>query len=561
MDDPEFIEHLERHGEHYAHYARLVAQFLAWKVRQRFGSPQLPLLHKIEYRGKSIDSLKRNFEAGRYNPLPGSPKDIPDLAGARLLFFFQDDVERFVRESDFVAWFGGGTKIRWVHGSKMRDGSRAQIGYESHHLTICVSSDNDFYRALSEFDRITLKGLYCEVQFRTLLKHAWAEAEHDLRYKIENLSGEPFPREESTRLLNTAGSISLADEELANVKGSVSRRFNLFDRKPPEYRTEWRYSAADLSDAFEFRGVRYHYVMVDRGPLSPSVREQADIFNVDGEMLRVLAIEGYKQKMWDMMKREDPEFIAQIDHETLVARMACWDAASRTITVQPAYYSDQAVTNHVQVLKRNIVEINPPKQVRSLAFAADGSLLNFEQSPMSNTLGVGCVIRVEASRWVVPRRSKGVAFDSGKLGCSSSGALEWTELGHWRGRDFVSWFGGGMSRELEEELGLKIEPDRFRYLGLAREHGRVGKPQVFFFLDLDELSFRTVEARWTTYTNPPVGEPNSKTEYVELRAFDDEGVANLISDSSERVRSASGGVGISEELRMNLALAVEYLLS
>ncbi len=32
-----------------------------------------------------------------------------------------------------------------------------------------------------------------------------------------------------------------------------------------------------------------------------------------------------------------------------------WDKNSRTITVQPAYYTDQVVTNHVQALDKDII--------------------------------------------------------------------------------------------------------------------------------------------------------------------------------------------------------------
>jgi len=554
MDKIELLSHLETRGEHYAQLARLVAQFLAWKVRQHFGSPQLPVLHKIEHRAKSIDSLKRNLDVGRYEVL--SLAEIVDLAGARLIFFFKDDLEGFIREkrSDFVPWFGARAAIRHVEGSKLPDGSRAEVGYESYHLVGCVTRDTDFYRALSKSDQQSLKDLYWEVQLRTVLQHAWAEADHDLRYKVENVSGHPCPRDEARRLLNTAGSIGLADKELASVKQSLSSKFHLGAPRPQDAPAAWRYGPKP--DGFKFRRVRYDYHVIHSGPTPPTLQETADIFDVDREMLNLLGISHYKQKMWDMLTREDPQFVAQVDHDSLTTRLATWDEATRTLTVQPAYYSDQAVTNHRQVLDRNIVELNPPRKVRTLATTEDGTLLSFEKSPMSNTLGVACVVRVEG-HWVIPRRSKAVAFDSGKLGCSSSGALEWNELGHWSGRDFVSWFAGGMSRELEEELGLKVEPRQFTYLALARELGRVGKPQLFFFLDLDEFSFRTIEARWTTYTRPPVGD--SKVEYVDLRPVDDKDAARLMSNSGKEVLSASNGVSVSEELRMNLALAIRHL--
>src|SRR6266481_9542737 len=85
----------------HARLARLVAQFLKWKVEEEVESP-LPVLAFVTHREKSIHSLRKNLlvdadnsgqQAGkakaRYSDF--KPETIGDLAGTRLIFYFKDD--------------------------------------------------------------------------------------------------------------------------------------------------------------------------------------------------------------------------------------------------------------------------------------------------------------------------------------------------------------------------------------------------------------------------------------------------------------------------------------
>ena len=88
------------------------------------------VLHLHQHRAKSLPSLENNLRTDRY---PNVALDtVTDLAGARLIFFFKDDLDEFVRArgADFEDWFGAESRhVRNVQGSKMRDGTRRSNRY------------------------------------------------------------------------------------------------------------------------------------------------------------------------------------------------------------------------------------------------------------------------------------------------------------------------------------------------------------------------------------------------------------------------------------------------
>lgn len=80
------------------------------------------------------------------------------------------------------------------------------FGYGSHHLVLQVT---DACEDLHDY-----VGLIFEVQVRTVLQHAWAEFEHDIRYK--GAGGELDPRVDRAFTL-AAGLIELADQQFDQI--------------------------------------------------------------------------------------------------------------------------------------------------------------------------------------------------------------------------------------------------------------------------------------------------------------------------------------------------------
>lgn len=80
------------------------------------------------------------------------------------------------------------------------------FGYGSHHLILKVKDTSE--------DLAAYRGMNFEVQVRTVLQHAWAEFEHDIRYK----QGGQAPTPQVDRLFTlAAGLIELADQQFDNI--------------------------------------------------------------------------------------------------------------------------------------------------------------------------------------------------------------------------------------------------------------------------------------------------------------------------------------------------------
>ena len=101
--------------------------------------------------------------------------DRRDLAGARVVFYTNNDVDRFlasplIRENFEIE--EDSTRIH--HPTPENEGAR----YRAVHYTVRLREDRI---RLPEYARFA--GLRCEIQVQTILNHAWSETSHDVLYK------------------------------------------------------------------------------------------------------------------------------------------------------------------------------------------------------------------------------------------------------------------------------------------------------------------------------------------------------------------------------------------
>ncbi|MBY0579259.1 MAG: RelA/SpoT domain-containing protein [Burkholderiales bacterium] len=146
-------------------------------------SDNLPMPQSIQCRAKSVESLRRRLsEIGRMDT-QALEHDRRDLAGARLIFYTNNDVDRFLASSliheNFVIEEGS-TKIH--HPTPENNAKQ----YRAIHYTVKLREDRT---RLPEYARFA--GLRCEIQVQTLLDHAWSETSHDILYKNE-LAGKGY---------------------------------------------------------------------------------------------------------------------------------------------------------------------------------------------------------------------------------------------------------------------------------------------------------------------------------------------------------------------------------
>jgi ppGpp synthetase/RelA/SpoT-type nucleotidyltranferase len=132
-------------------------------------------------------------------------REIGDQLGVRVITYVRADVDAV---ADLLADQVVVTDDRDLGRETASEG---RFGYASRHLQIMLDAAREGQPAYAH-----LAGRNVQVQIRTVLQHAWAEFEHDIRYKgtvpLEHASD--FDR----RFTLAAGLLELADQEFATIR-------------------------------------------------------------------------------------------------------------------------------------------------------------------------------------------------------------------------------------------------------------------------------------------------------------------------------------------------------
>lgn len=142
-----------------------------------------------------------------FEPSETLAKEIPDIAGLRMMCQFVDDIEnvveilrsrkdiKIVEERDYIS-------------------HKKQSGYRSYHVII-------------EYPVQTIHGeinILAEIQIRTLAMNFWASIEHSLNYKYKGI----FPEEIKKRLQYAAEAAFRLDEEMSLIRGEIQEAQKYF---------------------------------------------------------------------------------------------------------------------------------------------------------------------------------------------------------------------------------------------------------------------------------------------------------------------------------------------
>jgi len=136
---------------------------------------------------------------------PDPLRDITDQLGVRVITYVLSDVAVV---ADLMA---DQVVVRDDRDLGRETASQGRFGYASRHLVIALDAARESQPAYEQ-----LRGLVASVQIRTVLQHAWAEFEHDIRYK--GTVPAEHARDFDRRFTLAAGLLELADREFSTIR-------------------------------------------------------------------------------------------------------------------------------------------------------------------------------------------------------------------------------------------------------------------------------------------------------------------------------------------------------
>lgn len=160
-----------------------------------------------EWRSLRSKSRKRRPDGTLMYPHPW--QDIHDLIGVRVTTYHSTEIPRIIEALTEVF------EVRRSVDKTAQTRVSGSFGYGSHHLILRVppAQVTPVLQAYA--------GREFEVQIRTVLQHAWAEFEHDIRYKRRGNTGKLAPEVDRAFTL-AAGLIELADQQFDLIAAQQS---------------------------------------------------------------------------------------------------------------------------------------------------------------------------------------------------------------------------------------------------------------------------------------------------------------------------------------------------
>ena len=174
------LDEYERFGR--ARYEKLSA-IVGKLLEGAIAAEQGYRLQQIQHRAKTVASLTRRLKGVAPSESENIETYRKDLGGCRIIFYTNNDVNRFNSSEILRELFDIDWERSKIHQPQPGEKSATQL-FQSDNYVLKLKSDRTELLEYREFD-----GLYCEVQVQTSLNHAWAEMAHDTIYKQPELQG------------------------------------------------------------------------------------------------------------------------------------------------------------------------------------------------------------------------------------------------------------------------------------------------------------------------------------------------------------------------------------
>ncbi len=173
---------------------------------------------------------------------PDPLRDITDQIGVRVITYVLSDV------AAVAELLADQVLVTDDRDMGQETASQGRFGYASRHLLITLDAARE-----AQPDHAPLRGRLAAVQIRTVLQHAWAEFEHDIRYK--GTVPDEHVREFDRRFTLAAGLLELADREFSTIRDRLrSNLAEMTDSQDDDPRIDPRELAAFLAGQYPDSG-------------------------------------------------------------------------------------------------------------------------------------------------------------------------------------------------------------------------------------------------------------------------------------------------------------------
>jgi len=181
-------EEYDRRREQYQHMCFVVESIL--RVRSKEAGIMRP---QQESRVKSFESiLEKMPRKGKYSPF----EQFDDLAGTRLICYFEEDVQKMKQVIETAGDFEILEPV---------DKPREEYGkYTGIHFIVTLAEGR---AGLCEYK--ALKDVRCEIQLRTIFDHAWSQVEHRFRMKSKEFHAMDDTQRKKVDMIFTASDVML----------------------------------------------------------------------------------------------------------------------------------------------------------------------------------------------------------------------------------------------------------------------------------------------------------------------------------------------------------------
>lgn len=163
--------------QRYLAFAEIVKHILEKAISDSALNPP----QSIQFRAKTPSSLRNRLEEHDLLLSDAIEKERRDLAGARVIFYTNTDVERFRNSSILHDNFEIDRDAIKIH-HPLKENEQGQ--YRAIHYTVCLKANRSSLIEYKQFH-----GMRCEIQVHTILNHAWSETSHDIAYKSKLKEG------------------------------------------------------------------------------------------------------------------------------------------------------------------------------------------------------------------------------------------------------------------------------------------------------------------------------------------------------------------------------------